>query len=141
MEPKNLTARDKKEPVKKVNMQYQRDKEREIVTGIAKNYECPGGVIEFVYKKYKGDQVEKYSFRDGEVCKIPLGVARHMNTDCWYPIHANTMDENGKYICKVGTKVRRFGFQSLEFLDDNDLNDYGASSSSLVTVERVSLAV
>lgn len=141
MEAKNLTSRDRKEPVKKFNAQYERDKEREIVTGIAKNYECPGGMIEFVYKKYKGDPVEKYSFMDGEVCKIPLGVARHMNKDCWYPVHANSMDENGKNMVKVGSKVRRFGFQSLEFLDDNDLNDYGSSSTSLVSVERVSLAV
>lgn len=135
---KNLTQAPKKEAPKKVNLQYQRDKDREIVSGIAKNYECPGGMIEFVYKEYKGDPVEKYSFRDSEMCRIPRGVARHMNKNCWYPVHAHSMDENGIANFKIGTKVRRFGFQSLEFLDENDLGSYGAIDTSLVTIEKIS---
>lgn len=137
MQAKNITKEVAKEPVKKLNLQYERDKDREIVTGIAKNYECPGGLIEFVFKKYKQDQTEKYSLRDGEVCKIPLGVAKHMNKNCWYPIHAEAMDEHGRPSYKIGTKVRRYGFQSLEFLDDNDLDTYGSNATSLVSVERV----
>lgn len=138
MQSKNLTKEAPKE-VKKPNLKYERDKDREIVTGIAKNYECPGGLIEFIFKKYKEDGVEKYSLHDGEVCKIPLGVAKHMNKNCWYPIHAQAVDDNGRPISKIGTKVRRYGFQSLEFLDDNDLGTYGSRDTSLVTVERLSL--
>ena len=120
---------------------YQRDKERELVTGIVKNYECPGGAVEFVFRKWKGDRIEKYSFIDGQVAKIPLAVARHLNTNCWYPVHAFAQDKDGRASYKVGKKVRRFGFQSLEFLDENDLGSYGSADTSLVSVERVNVPV
>ena len=139
MQAKNITPKEQSKEPKKFNAQYECDKEREIVTGIAKNYECPGGMIEFVYRKYKQEKTERYSLMDGEVCKIPLGVARHLNKNCWYPVHVNSMDENGKHACKIGTKVRRYGFQSLEFLDNEDLDTYGSRDTSLVTVERMAL--
>jgi hypothetical protein len=121
---------------KKRDYDYQRDKEREMVSGIVKNHECPGGTIEFVFRKWKGDPITKYSFFDGQVARVPLGVARHLNNNCWYPVHAATQDKDGKESYKIGRKVRRFGFQSLEFLDQNDLNSYGTSDTSLVSIER-----
>jgi hypothetical protein len=128
-------AKPQVKEVKKLNLQYECDKDRQIVTGIAKNYECPGGLIEFVFRKYKQDKTERYKLMDGEVCKIPLGVAKHLNKNCWYPIHTLSTDENGKPSHKIGQKVRRYGFQSLEFLDEGDLGSYG--QNEIVTVEKI----
>ena len=64
---------------------------------------------------------------------IPLGVARHLNKSGWYPIHAYEQDETGKPVARVGQKVRRYGFQSLEFVDVDDLTE----QPGIITVERV----
>jgi hypothetical protein len=117
----------------KVNLKYQRDKDKEKVRGIFRFYEVPGGSMSFVYKAYKGDDVERYDMVDGQVYEVPLGVAKHLNKNMWYPVHAYSTDENGKPHMRIGQKVHRCGFQSLEFIDDADLN----ATPSLVTVEKV----
>ncbi len=53
---------------------------------------------------------------------LPLGVARHLNQNGWYPEHSFQVDENGNSIAKVSKKIHRFGFQSLEFTDIQDLS-------------------
>ena len=123
----------KKEKAKQ-NLRYQRDKDREMVKGIFRFFELPGGSMSFVFKAYKEDQVEKYDFVDGETYSIPLGVARHLNKNGWYPVHQYAVDENGKPMMKVGQKVRRFGFQSLEFIDIEDLT---LENRQIVTVESI----
>jgi len=136
-EVKNLPKDTTIDPsLQKKDWKHKRDEERQLVTGIIKNYECPGGCVEFVFRKWKGDPIEKFSFIDGQVVKIPLGVARHLNTNCYYPVHALSQDKDGKPSYKVGRKIRRYGFQSLEFLDENDLGSYGSAETSLVTIER-----
>lgn len=129
------TPHDKSTPEKpKPNHKHLRDKHREMVKGIFRYYEVPGGVMEFVFKEFKEDQVEKYTLYDGEICTIPLGVAKHLNKNGWYPVHAFMQDENGRSSQKINRKVRRVGFQSLEFVDIDDIatNDMG-----LITVENV----
>ena len=123
-----------KQPKKTPNLKYQRDKDREPVKGIFKYYEVPGGTVNFVYRKYKEDPVEHFTLVDGQVYTLPLGVAKHLNKNGWYPIHKYALDENGKPTMKIGQKVRRIGFQSLEFVDIDDLSEEG---SGLVTVEKV----
>lgn len=118
----------------KPNLRYQRDKDREMVRGIFKFYEIPGGSMSFVFKAYKEDPVERYDFLDGETYRIPLGVAKHLNKNGWYPVHTHAVDETGKPLMKVGQKVRRFGFQSLEFLDIEDLT---INDKQIVTVETI----
>lgn len=131
--PQNLTpkpATEKKGP----NLRYQRDKDREKVKGIFKYYEVPGGNVSFMYRAYKEDQVERYDLYDGQVYELPLGVAKHLNKNGWYPQHKFAVDENGKTIAKIGQKIRRFGFQSLEFLDIDDL---ATADKQIITVENV----
>jgi hypothetical protein len=124
----------KKNEAPKQNLRYQRDKDREMVKGIFRFFEVPGGSMEFVFKAYKEDPVEKYSFYDGETYTIPLGVARHLNKNGWYPLHQHAVDEHGKPLMKIGSKVRRFGFQSLEFMDIEDLT---LGDKQIVTVESI----
>jgi hypothetical protein len=130
-------ATKKEAPVVKPNLQYMREKDREPVRGKFLFHEVPGGTMRFVYKAYKGDQVEHYTMIDGEVYTIPLGVARHLNKNCWYPIHAYALDDKGSPTQKVGRKVRRCSFQSLEFVDIDDVSPVGTPAADLITIENV----
>lgn len=102
------------------NLKFKRDKDREMVRGIFRFTEIPHGQMEFMFKKYKQDPLEKFSFVDGETYTIPLGVAKHLNTGCWYPTYSYKQDESGRPTMGIGEKVRRCTFQSLEFIDIND---------------------
>lgn len=117
----------------KSKLEYLRDQHRQKVKGLFKFYEVPGGILEFDFLEFKGDPVQHYTLKDGEIYEIPLGVARHLNKNGWYPVHAYEVDPNGKSVQKVGQKVRRFGFQSLEFIDEVDMGEVG---SSVITVEK-----
>lgn len=119
---------------KKPNLKYQRDKDREKVKGIFRFYECPGAQLSFPYKAYKEDQVEKFTLVDGNIYTLPLGVAKHLNKNGFYPVHEYMQDESGKVSMIVGKKVRRFGFQSLEFVDVDELS---TEPSQIVTVEKI----
>jgi len=105
------------------SLTYQRDKDREKVRGIFRFYEVPGGGMSFCYKAYKGDPVEKYTLVDGEVYSLPLGVAKHLNKNGWYPVHEYMKDDTGRPHMMIGKKKRRFGFQSLEFVDVDELQE------------------
>jgi len=131
-EKKQTSAVASRKP--KQNLQFQREKDKEMVKGIFHYDEVPGGDLAFYYSKYKGDQPQRYKLKDGEVCTIPLGVAKHLNKDCWYPVHAHVVDANGKNAYKVGERKSRCHFQSLEFIDPED---FSSVDPNLVTVEKV----
>lgn len=116
------------------NLKYQHDKDSEKVKGIFRFYEVPGGSMSFVFKVYKEDPVERYDLYDGQVYTLPLGVAKHLNKNGWYPVHVHSVDENGKPLARIGQKVRRFGFQSLEFVDIDDLS---IDDKQIITVEHI----
>jgi len=113
----------------KPNLKYQRDKDREMVKGVFRFFEVPGGSMSFVYKAYKQDQVERYDMVDGQQYTVPLGVAKHLNKNGWYPEYAFVPGDSEmrtgmasqvfgqNQMMRVQHKVRRFAFQSLEFLD------------------------
>lgn len=115
------------------SLSYQRDRDREMVRGIFKFYEVPGGSVSFNYRAYKQDPVERFDMIDGQIYTIPLGVAKHLNKNCWYPIHNHMVDKDGVPVARIGQKVRRMGFQSLEFVDVDDLT----FSPEITTVEAI----
>ncbi len=123
-------------PKVKVNHRYNRDKDRELVKGIFRFHEVPGGSMNFVYKAYKEDPLEKYTFIDGGIYTIPLGVAKHLNKNCWYPVHSYMQDEYGKPAMKVNQKVRRMSFNPLDFMEIDDLSPVG---SHVVTAEMTGI--
>ena len=110
-----------------------RDRDREKVKGMFKFYEVPGGTLSFVYRAYKGDPVEKYTMIDGKIYEIPLGVAKHLNKNGWYPVHKYAKIEGGTEM-RLGEKVHRFGFQSLDFIDVEEPDP----QKEIITVERTS---
>lgn len=119
--PKVVSKEDSRSEIEK-NLKLMYETDKQMVRGVFKYYEVPGGFLEFVYKKYKWDRLEKYSFKDNEIYTIPLGVAKHINTNIKYLVHEYQTDSNGKSIAVVGKKVSRAGFQSLEFHDYSDMN-------------------
>lgn len=116
------------------SLKYQRDKDRQPVKGIFRFYEVPGGSMSFNFKKYKEDQVEKYTLVDGEVYTLPLGVAKHLTKNGNYPVHRHMKDDTGKVSMRIGQKVNRFGFESLEFMDIEDLPNKG---DEIVLVDEI----
>lgn len=145
IQPNDKTQQQKKDKNKgwEEKIRYQRDKDRELVKGKFIFHEVPGGCLEFNFGAYKGDPIEFYSLRDGQVYTLPLGVARHLNKNCWYPEYEYIKSDEmagghgpyGKNTMRVGKKVRRCSFQSLEFVDTDDLTPVG--NSSIVTVENI----
>ena len=125
------------------NLKFMRDKDREMVKGMFKFYEVPGGSMSFSLKLYKEDQVENYTMLDGEVYTVPLGVAKHLNKNGWYPVYEHVKGEPGMSSgfdmagngMRIGQKVRRFGFQALDFMDSSEFDVQ--PEKSLVTVERM----
>lgn len=105
------------------SLKYQRDRDRKKVKGIFRNYETKGGVIKFPIKLYKEDPVETYTLKDGEVYTLPLGVAKHLEKRCYRRKKKFLVDEAGNPRVVNGDKVKRFGFQSLEFTDVEDLQE------------------
>lgn len=129
----NDNGTTEKTPKSKPNYKYQRDKDREPVKGLFHYYEAPGQTLSFVYKAYKEDPVETYHLTDGQSYTLPLGVAKHLNKSGWYPEYGFSSAEaggatgtrtayspDGKTMV-VARKIRRYGFQSLEFVDIDDI--------------------
>lgn len=110
---------------KKQSLKYLRDKDREKVKGVFRFYECPGAVLSFPFKKWKEDPVEVYHLKDGQTYELPLGVAKHLNNNGWYPVHVHRIDDFGNAHPMVGRKVKRFGFDSLEFIDVEGMEKLG----------------
>lgn len=95
-------------------------KEKEMVRGKFIFHEVPGGQMGFPYKKYASDELKNYTMVDGQIYTIPLGVAKHLNSNCAYPTYNYKNDEAGRPVMSLSEKVRRCSFQSLEFFDLND---------------------
>lgn len=124
--------------VVKQTREEKRLKDRQQVQGIFRFYEVPGGMMSFSFKVHKGDPVERFDLQDGRVYTVPLGVAKHLNKNGWYPEYSYMAGEDNLKmgyapdgyklnpgsapLMRVTKKVRRFGFQSLEFLDHSDIN-------------------
>ena len=45
---------------------FLRDQESKPVTGVFHFNELPGGTLDFFFKKWKGDPIERYKLKDGE---------------------------------------------------------------------------
>lgn len=135
---KNLTPEPTVTARKKINYDQLRDQDRQMVKGIFRNHEVPGGPLSFCYKFYEGDQVVNINLLDGEVATIPLGAAKHLNKNCWYPEYehhkGHDVGVQGGYGSprgmRIGKKIKRYSFQSLEFMEAADLNP-----DPLITVE------
>jgi len=116
----------------KANLEQLKAKDNQLVRGRFHWQEYPGGTFSFVYKKYKGDPVVRYDLKDGEVYELPLGVAKHLNNDVGRWEHSYLLDKDGKPSKMASTRVRRVQFESLEFMD---IEEIGPSRIEEVKIE------
>ena len=111
----------KQDPTVLAALDDKRAEEQKMVRGIFRFHEVPGGQMDFVFRKYKGQPLEKYSMKDGEVYEVPLAVARHLNTNCWYPVYGHNDKAQAvvadNALMSIKEKVRRCSFQSLDFVE------------------------
>lgn len=124
----------KSNKVTKTQLEYMRDRDKELRRGIFRFYECQGGSMSFVHKAYEGDKVERYDLLDGQAYELPRGVIRHLNTNGWYPVHGHALADDGRPSMKISQKVRRFGFESTEFSMDDDMQP---NHSNIIGVEAM----
>lgn len=117
-----------------------RDEETVLVKGRFKNYESPGCGNRIIVKKYPGIPIFNRWLDDGQLCEVPLYVARHLNGvdvtakalggkthSCSYATHGFQTKQGGAVACDlneqgipipvvgVAKRTRRFGFESLQF--------------------------
>jgi len=131
MSTMSISQQEDRKQVTMQSLKKQCEKDREKVKGIFRFYECPGGMLSFSFRAYKWDPVQTYRLTDGESYDLPLGVAKHLNKNGWYPKHHFLLDEAGKPHMKIGQKKRRFGFQSMEFIDPEEFGE--AKDTEIVT--------
>jgi len=131
--PENLKATPVKKRLTDQEVEYMRQKDREMVRGIFRFFEVPGGTMAFSFRKYKGDEVESYSMNDGEIYTVPRGVAHHLSNNCWYPESQHKMDDWGRVVAQVSKKKRRCSFEPLDFLDNDTLQELTPSNIETVT--------
>jgi len=144
----------KEDPVRKISktesmkmIAAQREKDLELVTGVFRYLEYPGGTLRFNYHKYEGDGNPKYVFEDGKVYRIPRMVARHINQNVHYMKYGHASGEFGKSgitaayndgrvptndSMYVVNKSHRCEFRSLEFMDE----DIGLNDSNIAQVRK-----
>lgn len=105
-------------------LEEKRKSDRKMVRGIFRFHEVPGGQMDFVFRKYAGDPLEKFSMKDGEVYEVPLGVAKHLNTNCWYPVYGHNDKAQSAIadnaLMSIKEKIRRCSFQSLDFVESTN---------------------
>lgn len=117
-----------KKDLAKEKLEKYRNEETKMVKGIFQFFECPNATAHIFVSKYSGVQPFNQVMEDGKEYEIPLYVARHLNGiditaeaiegkvgSCSYPVHSHILDGMGNPTVSVGKRVRRFGFQSMEF--------------------------
>lgn len=109
---KTIVAYDGKE----TNYEELRQEDARPIRGIFRSLIPVGGSVNFYFRKWKGDPVEKYELRDGETYTLPKAVVKHLQENCWEPMHAFSMDENNRQsINKLGKKIKRFTFEPTDY--------------------------
>lgn len=133
-----------------------RARDAELVAGRFKNLESPGQGARFNYKMYPGDEFVTYELYDNERYRLPRGVARWLNTNCYYKEYKHLQGEMGKgdaglraayndgrlraETMQASRKVHRFSFDPLEFMDD-DLDIMGGPNLYEVSVDPSQIAI
>lgn len=134
----------KREKMTEKELKYLRDKDRQLVRGLFRYHECPGGELKFSTRFHKGDPIDTWQLMDGEIYTLPLSVAKHLVNNGWYPEYEHVPGQGGLKMgqtpawgkrsalpMRVRRKVKRFTFESLEFVDETKLEHDESENLSL----------
>ncbi len=141
--PEKESSTPKETKSNKEKLQKFIEEETKLVKGRFRNFDYPGAAARIQIRKYPGIPMFDKTMWDDGTYEIPLYVARHLNgidataTDingklhsCSYPVHGfksvgndlpmgeATMGPYGETVQpreQVVKRVRRYGFESLEF--------------------------
>lgn len=72
--PKTAQKAEMDEAIKKLRKEYSK-----LVKGKFEFTEAVGGWLEFTYKFFPGEPIQKYTITHGEICELPLGVVKILN--------------------------------------------------------------
>jgi hypothetical protein len=120
---RSMASRDRKAKLKE-EMKKQQIEDSRMVRGFFRFFEVPGGTLRFAFRKHRDEQVKHYEMEDGKMYTVPLGVAKHLNNDCWYPVNKFRKDESGSRHYYVGKRVQRTAFQSTDYIDTSAEKDF-----------------
>ena len=130
----------------------EQERDYELVTGIFRYLEHPGGTLRFRYHKYPQDNNKMWELTDGQRYKLPRMIVRHLNNGVYYlsykhldnklgeaGVHNAMIREKSRFDDGSGaqnnmtitSKVHRCEFRSLDFMDEDDLS---LQPSKLVTI-------
>lgn len=130
----------------------EQERDYELVSGIFRYLEHPGGTLRFRYHKYPQDNNKQWELTDGCRYKLPRMIVRHINNGVHYlaykhldnklgeaGVHTAINKEKSRFDDGSGaqqsmtmvSKVPRCEFRSLDFMDEDDLS---LTPSNLVTV-------
>ena len=113
---KHKRTEEEKEKAKKMIAKLRKEEEQP-VTGVFRSIENKGDDVTFPYRRFEGP-IDVYHFKDGQEATIPLGVARHINNDCKYPVYDHLLDSKGNKLVQtaIGGWRQRFQFISKDFM-------------------------
>ena len=57
-----------------------RKEDEKLVKGQFEFPEAEGGFFKFSYKIYPGDPIQTFELIHGEICTIPMGIVKHLNS-------------------------------------------------------------
>ena len=103
-----------------------RKKDAELVRGIFRNYENPGGYIGFTAPAFDGkpgkeELSKKWEFWDNTEHTIPRGLAYHLNNNLKYPVYRNLDKPGVDALCEIETYFHRTEFQPIDFGNYDDI--------------------
>ena len=130
--PKKIQEPIKKYVDGKINPAYVKQRDSQMVEGIFRFHEIPGGEMKFNYRSISGPIME-YALTDGQTYTLPFGLARHLRENCCYPVHKHSINKDGSPAVTIGRKVHRCTFEPTEFNVRQEIGE--DASSDLVTVE------
>lgn len=87
------------------------EQELEMVDGTFFWHECPGGVLEFTFSKYKQVPATRYKLQDGKFYRLPRMVVGHLNETTSYPVSAFISDKDGNPIISYAKRTKRTSFE------------------------------
>lgn len=100
----------------KALMDKMRKEGDKLVKGIFEFVDAQGGWFEFSWRFFPGEALTTYKFTHGEICEVPLLLARHLN-NCYKKVRK--LPENADQGNYAVTRVSRLRFTPVDMLSED----------------------
>jgi hypothetical protein len=96
---------------KEAYLNYLKDRDSQMVTGVFKCLEPVGGSVTFSAKAWDGCEINT-TMEHGQEYTVPYAIAVQLERGCWWPTHSYLLDAQGKPVITTGKKNYRFSFNT-----------------------------